>query len=195
MSTEEQLVKDSLELRAKQDMLREHNMRLLLLLKEKEQKIRKQQLVIRKYRSRFVRWFDDMQYDPMEEIPDAELEDVDANYVSEDEGKELPRPTGQIKINLTRKAVESDPQAPAPEAVKRPKVEEVPEPKTIPVPPNFQRHSANWTAAEEQKIVETIAKGGSLNYNDLRAQGVSHTDEEMQLHMAFLQAASQAQAV
>ncbi|KAG9391972.1 Myblike DNA-binding domain containing protein [Carpediemonas membranifera] len=192
----EALVQNNLEMRSKQDKLLEHNMRLLLLLKEKEQKIRKQELVIRKYRSRLVRWFEDMQYDPMDEIPDAEMDDADVGYVSEDD-KELPRPGGQVKINLTRKAVDVEPHVPGAEGVKRAKVEDTPEPKreNVSVPPNFQRHAASWTAADDQKLEAAMARGGPLNFDELRAQGVGKTDEEIQLHVSFLQAASQSQAV
>ncbi|KAG9394782.1 Myblike DNA-binding domain containing protein [Carpediemonas membranifera] len=115
----EALVQNNLEMRAKQDNLLEHNMRLLLLLKEKEQKIRKQDLVIRKFRSRLVRWFEDMQYDPMDEIPDAEMDDADVGF--EEESKEVPRSAGQAKPNLTRKAVNAEPQVPAADSVKRAK--------------------------------------------------------------------------
>ncbi|KAG9396211.1 hypothetical protein J8273_2563 [Carpediemonas membranifera] len=121
----EALVQNNLEMRAQHDKLLEHNMRLLLLLKEKEQKIRKQELVIRKYRSRLVRWFEDMQYDPMDEIPDAEMDDADVGF-DEEESKEVPRPAAQSKTNLARKAVDAEPQVPGADSVKRAKVEDEP---------------------------------------------------------------------
>ncbi len=64
----EQLKAENTMLATRHDKLVEHNMRLVMFLKEKETQIRKQELLMRKYRSRLVRWFEDMQYDPMEEL-------------------------------------------------------------------------------------------------------------------------------
>jgi hypothetical protein len=59
------------ELEAENRRIMEHNMQLLLLLKEKESRLQHAEAVIRKYRSRLIRWFEDMQADPMAD-PSAE---------------------------------------------------------------------------------------------------------------------------
>ena len=41
-------------------------MKLVLLAKDKDQRLYHQELTIRRYRLRLVRWFEDMTYDPLE---------------------------------------------------------------------------------------------------------------------------------
>lgn len=62
-------------LEASNKKLAEQNMKLVLLAKEKDQRLFKAELVIRRYRTRLVRWFEDMVFDPLE---GSELE-VDDN--------------------------------------------------------------------------------------------------------------------
>lgn len=62
-------------------------MKLVLLCKEKDRSLYEAELVIRKYRSRLIRWFEDMVYDPLD-APEAQ-----AMHLSEPAG-------AQIKLEL-----------------------------------------------------------------------------------------------
>ncbi|KAH0574487.1 hypothetical protein SS50377_24445 [Spironucleus salmonicida] len=46
--------------------LAQQNLRLVLLAKEKDRKLYQYELALRRYRTRLVRWFEDMAYDPLE---------------------------------------------------------------------------------------------------------------------------------
>ncbi|GIQ81503.1 hypothetical protein KIPB_002468 [Kipferlia bialata] len=56
----EALEREIAELKTAKDKLIQQNLQLLLLMKEKDQKLFRCEMVIRKYRARLVRWFEDM---------------------------------------------------------------------------------------------------------------------------------------
>ena len=62
----ERLDLENKQLREERDKLIRQNAKLLLLLKDRESKLTDAEIIIRKYRSRLVRWFEDMKYDPFE---------------------------------------------------------------------------------------------------------------------------------
>ncbi len=183
-----QLVMENMSLRKKHDKLVEHNMRLLLLLKEKEQKVKKQELIIRKYRSRLVRWFEDMQYDPMEEI-EAGVEDADVDYTSDADQKEVPKPGGTIKVKITRKAADKDGEegdgrrGPG----KRARLDETPSAtrgaEAVAVPPTHQRAVYTWSA-EEEALFSKVGPGKEIA--EYTAAGLNKTETELTLHARFV---------
>ena len=62
----QQLQEEIARLQETNQRLAAQNMRLVLLNKEKDQRLYKAELVIRRYRTRLVRWFEDMVFDPLE---------------------------------------------------------------------------------------------------------------------------------
>ena len=81
----EELVHTVSMLEAANKKLAEQNMKLVLLAKEKDQRLFKAELVIRRYRTRLVRWFEDMVFDPLES---AELDVTDNDTVRVEVKKE-----------------------------------------------------------------------------------------------------------
>eukprot|EP00766_Chilomastix_caulleryi_P004805 gnl/Chilomastix_caulleri/613.p1 GENE.gnl/Chilomastix_caulleri/613~~gnl/Chilomastix_caulleri/613.p1 ORF type:complete len:97 (+),score=15.42 gnl/Chilomastix_caulleri/613:73-363(+) len=67
----DQLDIENKRLREEVDKLVRQNAKLLILLRDREAKLSEAEIVIRRYRSRLVRWFEDMQYDPLDQdLPD-----------------------------------------------------------------------------------------------------------------------------
>eukprot|EP00703_Trepomonas_sp_PC1_P005216 JAP91390.1 hypothetical protein TPC1_17018 [Trepomonas sp. PC1] len=64
--TRDELLEYSRQLEKTNERLAQQNMKLVLLAKDKDQRLYQQELVIRRYRTRLVRWFEDMTYDPLE---------------------------------------------------------------------------------------------------------------------------------
>lgn len=72
MSREELLVEIK-QLQTANSQLAQQNMKLVFLNKERDQRLMRCEAVIRRYRSRLVRWFEDMQHDPLAfDIPEQE---------------------------------------------------------------------------------------------------------------------------
>eukprot|EP00768_Dysnectes_brevis_P003382 gnl/Dysnectes_brevis/2423_a2880_2198.p1 GENE.gnl/Dysnectes_brevis/2423_a2880_2198~~gnl/Dysnectes_brevis/2423_a2880_2198.p1 ORF type:complete len:133 (+),score=9.50 gnl/Dysnectes_brevis/2423_a2880_2198:24-401(+) len=95
-------------LKAQNGKLAKHNMKLLLLLKEKDQRLFKCELVIRKYRARLIRWFEDMKHDPLAEISE---ESEHAETAAEGVGHADSGAPSMISIQMKKASqVESKPK-------------------------------------------------------------------------------------
>lgn len=69
----EELLAEIKQLQTANSQLAQQNMKLVFLNKERDQRLMRCEAVIRRYRSRLVRWFEDMQHDPLAfDIPEQE---------------------------------------------------------------------------------------------------------------------------